>query len=236
MSESTAKVVGQAAAEALLPATRAPELDAIARLGQWLAASEAEQPDANQRGAAAALRIYFARELGLSPLAASELSVIRGRLVVSAKLLRARAAQYGYRVERASGDENSCTARLIDRSTGEVVGESTFTMEDAKRAGLVRDKSAWKTHPARMLWARASKFVIDDYAPEVSMGLALDDEAAEITGEVVAESYADEPEEPGLVEPYRSPHDAIEPDPPGPEPEEPSEFPAPEGKRGGGGD
>jgi hypothetical protein len=229
-----------------LPATRAPELDAIARLGTWLAASEVEHPDAKQEGAAAALRIYFARELGLSPLAASELSVIRGRLVVSAKLLRARAAQYGYRVIRASGDETSCTARLVERESGEVVGESTFTMEDARRAGLVKDRSGWKTHPARMLWARASKFVIDDYAPEASLGLVLEDEAAEITGEVVAEhDDDDEPEPKPSPEweafrrgegPYPPSVGAeIKPDPPGPAPadEEQSQFTAPEGGRDG---
>jgi hypothetical protein len=228
-----------------LPAPRvvAPELDGIARLGRWLAASEVESPNEEQRGAAAALRIYFARELGLSPLAASELSIIRGRLVVSAKLIRARAASYGFRVERDdTSNETKCIARLLDRHSGEIIGESTFTMEDAKRAGLVRDKGGWKTYPARMLWARASKFVVDDFAPEVSLGLILEDEAVEIVGEVLAE---EEPE----PEPEPGPEPEPEPGPPDPsagftrtatsyEPEDEigqAQFVAPEGPRGGGG-
>src|SRR6185436_15472462 len=60
---------------------------------------------------------------------------------------------------------------------------ATFTIVDAKTAGLIRNGSAWQTHPGRMLWARASKNVIVDFAPAVALGLALDDEAAEIGGE-----------------------------------------------------
>lgn len=225
-----------------LPATRtAPELDSIARLGQWLAASEVERPTEKQLGAAAALRIYFARELGLSPLAASELSVIRGRLVVSAKLLRARAAQYGYRVAKVQGDEKTCTAALYERASGELVGEYTFTIEDARKASLVKEKSGWERYPARMLWARASKYVIDDNVPEASLGLLLEDEAAEITGEVVAESFVENPSEVSDNEPEpvlaSGGHGAsYEPDPPGPEEEEQTAFPAPTGERGAGGE
>lgn len=225
-----------------LPAPRtAPELDGIARLGQWLAASEVERPNEKQQGAAAALRIYFARELGLSPLAASELSVIRGRLVVSAKLLRARAAQYGYRVVKVQGDDKTCTAALRERESGELVGEYTFTIEDARKAGLVKEKSGWERYPARMLWARASKYVIDDNAPEASLGLLLEDEAAEITGEVVAESFVENPPEVSDNEPppvASGGHGAsYEPDPPGPvdEDEEQTAFVVPEGERGAGG-
>ena len=55
-------------------------------------------------------------------------------------------------------------------------------MAEAKQAGLVRERSAWQTHPARMLWARASKYVLDDNAPEITLGLHTPDEIAEIEG------------------------------------------------------
>lgn len=168
---------------------RDPELDRLARLGQWLALSESGASTEIAKGASAALRFYYAEQLGLPPLAAAELSVIKGRLFVSAQLLRALAGRHGYRVERADGsDEKACTAYLVKAATGEIVGAASFTIDDAKTAGLIRDGSAWKTHPARMLWARASKNVIVDYAPAVALGLALDDEAAEYRGEIVAET------------------------------------------------
>jgi hypothetical protein len=178
-----------------LPAVRAPSnLDDYARLGTWLALAESGSENERAKGAAAALRLYYAHELGLSVLAASELSVIRGRLVVGAKLLRARALDAGYRVERVESSDRSCTARLIDKATGEIIGETTYTIEQARRAGIVKDKGAWVTYPERMLWARASKFVLDDYAPHVSLGMLEEDEAREvIDGEVLAE-ISGEPE------------------------------------------
>jgi hypothetical protein len=149
-------------------------------LGWWLSLSETPD-DPRSPGASAALRFYFARELGLPPLAAAELSVIRGKLFVGAKLLRAVAARHGYRVLRADSSDESCTAILERR--GAEVGRTTFTIDDARRAGLVKGTaSAWSTHPARMLWARASKFVLEDFAPEVTLGIATDDDPAELAG------------------------------------------------------
>jgi hypothetical protein len=158
-------------------------LDDLARLGQWLAWSESGKDDERSKGAAAALRLYYASELGLSPMAAAELTVINGRLFVGAALLRALARRAGYRVQRVTTSDNpiSCTARISVATTGEMLGESTFTIEDARTAGLIRDRSPWKTHPARMLWARASKNVIVDFAPEIALGIALDDELQEIS-------------------------------------------------------
>jgi len=205
-------------------ALRTPELDLYARLGKWLAASEVAEPDADQIGATAALRMYFAQALGLPPLAAAELSIIKGKLVVSAKLMRALASRGGYRVLKVAETPDSCTAQLVDRDTGEAIGEPyTFTMEMAQRAKLVRERSPWQTHPGRMLWARASKAVIEDYAPEVAMGLTLDDEVDEITGEVWEEP---EPQ----PEPYRTEIIELDTDPPT------TTFVPPKGKRGGGGE
>lgn len=157
-------------------------MDELARLGSWLALAESDSETEKAKGAAAALRLYYAQELGLTPLAANELSIIRGRLVVGAKLVRAFAERQGYVVQRVELTDDRCTARLVERATGEVLGETTFTMADARTAGLIKDRSAWKTHPRRMLWARASKLVVDDYAPSVSLGMLEDSEAEEIGG------------------------------------------------------
>ena len=63
-----------------------------------------------------------------------------------------------------------------------MVGRATFTIDDAKAAGLIRPGSAWQSHPARMLWARASKNAIVDFAPQVALGINLIDELQEFTG------------------------------------------------------
>jgi hypothetical protein len=185
-----------------LPAVREPSnLDDYARLGTWLALAESGSDNEKAKGAAAALRLYYAHELGLSALAASELSVIKGRLVVGAKLLRARALDAGYRVERVESTASACTARLIDRDSGEIIGETTYTIEQARRAGIVKDKGAWVTYPERMLWARASKFVIDDYAPHVSLGMWEESEAREVIDGVIV---SEEPTAPAPVSSARA--------------------------------
>jgi hypothetical protein len=157
------------------------ELDRFARLGTWLAALESGKDDANSRGAAAALRFYYADELELPATAVSELTVINGKLFIGAQLLRALAERAGYRVARLESSDETCTASLLRLDTAEELGRTTFTIEEAKAAGLIRDRSAWKTHPGRMLWARASTLVIRDFAPAVSLGMYSTDEIPEVT-------------------------------------------------------
>jgi len=171
-------------------AVRDLELDRLARLGSWLALSESGEQTEKARGAAAALRFYYAAELGLPPLAAAELSVIKGRLYLSAQLLRALAARHGYHVDRVYADDKTCTAALT--RNGVELGQATFTIEDAKTAGLIRGGSAWSSHPARMLWARASKNVIVDFAPAVALGVALDDELVEYNPQTLPDDLVDD--------------------------------------------
>jgi hypothetical protein len=159
-----------------LPAVRESRLDDLARLGTWLALSESGGNNEKAKGASAALRLYYAEELGLPPLAAAELTVIAGRLSVGAQLLRALAQRDGYRITRVDDDETKATAVLS--KDGEEIGRATFTVEMAKKAGLA-NKTNWQTHPGRMCWARASKNVIVDYAPHIALGLILDDEVSE---------------------------------------------------------
>ena len=182
--------------EIAVPAPRSAaqlELDRFARLGTWLAALESGKQDANSAGAAAALRFYYADELELPATAVAEITVIKGKLFIGAQLLRALAERAGYKVARLELTEETCTAILTSKDTGEELGRTTFTMNDAKRAGLIREGSAWKTHPARMLWARASTLVIRDFAPAVSLGMYSTDEIAEVAPAADHNGYIADP-------------------------------------------
>jgi len=191
-----------------LPERLAPELDRYVRLGRMLALSESGDRSPDARAAAGALRFYYAEALRLPPMAAAELSVIDGKLVASALLLRALAEERGYRVVRLQGDSERCVAVLY-RGPDEL-GRSTFTIEQAKQAGLAT-RTNWRTYPDRMLWARASSNVIRDYAPAVAVGI--------ITAEEI-EVEAIEGDEPEPVE-----ADAI--DWPDPDEADPAEDPVP---------
>lgn len=56
---------------------------------------------------------------------------------------------------------------------GQQQGVSRFTLADAQLAGLVKDRSAWKTAPRNMLLARAMSNAVKWFAPEVASGLPL---------------------------------------------------------------
>ena len=197
------------------------ELDTLARLGTWLAALESGSDDRNAKGAAAALRFYYAAALELPPTAVAELSVIKGRLVMSAQLLRALAERRGYRVIRADSSVETCTAQVFGRDNV-LIGETTFTIQDARAAGLVRERSGWQSYPARMLWARASALALRDYAPGVALGISTDDEMLEIVASgdgvqpepVVVEEIVDaeivEPDEPELESESESEPEPVE--------------------------
>lgn len=189
--------------EPQLPAVPEPtRLDEIARLGTWLAMSESGDSGEKARGAAAALRLYYAIELGLTPMAAADLTIINGRLFVGAQVIRALAIRAGYRITRHDSTDETCTARLISPN-GEVLGEATYTLEMAKRAGNVKPRSGWETNPGRMCWARASKNVVVDFAPEVALGISLDDELQEINPQAVQSYDVDADEWPDMPDTHQ---------------------------------
>jgi hypothetical protein len=153
-------------------------------LGHWLGLAEGGDNATPAQQAAGALRLYFLHQMDLPLWAAPELTMLRGKLYMSAALLRYLADRSGYRVVRVESSDESCTATIVHKRTGETVGSSTFTLADAKRAGLIRTGSAWQTYPERMLWARASTFAIRDHLPEVGIGLGAEDERFEVLGQV----------------------------------------------------
>jgi hypothetical protein len=52
----------------------------------------------------------------------------------------------------------------------------TYTMDDARRAGLVKPNSGWEKYPANMLKWRAIGFWIDTVLPDVQGGMKRADE------------------------------------------------------------
>lgn len=173
-NEAAAQQLEVAAAQHPEKTSALPELDYSARLGMWLAAAESNSTDPKARGMAAALRIEYARLLGLPPHAAQEIHVIKGNLTLSAKLCRALAHQHGLRVLRVEGTDTSVTAAVVDEH-GTELGRTEYTIAMAKKQGL--GGGNYDKIPDRMLWARASKRALDDWAPWVTVGVMTQEEA-----------------------------------------------------------
>ena len=150
-------------------------------LGKILAQSGYFQD--SKDAAQAIVKILAGRELGFGPIASmTGINVIKGKVALSSNLMAAsikRSGKYNYRV--TSLDDTGCTVEFYEGSNK--IGVSTFTMADAKTAGLAGDN--WKKFPKNMCFARAISNGAKWYCPDLSGGPVYtpDELGAEIDGE-----------------------------------------------------
>ena len=139
----------------------------FARSGYFTDAQEAAVAVAQ-----AVVRIQYGKELGIGPAAAMMgIHIIQGVPSPKAHLLAAmikRSGKYDYRVRR--WDSEACVLEFYE--DGRLQGESSFTMDDAKRAEAPSGKNAhnWRKFPRNMLFARALTNGQKIYCPDVFMG------------------------------------------------------------------
>lgn len=118
--------------------------------------------------AQAIVKIMYGRELGFSPvIAMTGIHIIEGKPALSSNLLGAmvkRSGKYDYRVKVLTDTE----CLLSFSQDGQVSGESSFSMDDAKRANVLRPGSGWSKYPRNMLFARALSNGVKLYCPELS--------------------------------------------------------------------
>lgn len=136
----------------------------------------------------AIVKIMAGRELGIGPFASmTNIYMVKGRPSMSANLLAAKvkaSGKYNYRVVELS--DNIC--RLAWYENGTLVGENSFSREDAKRAGTQNVDR----FPQNMLFARALSNGVRFHAPDVFFGVSM----------YVPEELADQGEQGEAEEPY----------------------------------
>ena len=114
--------------------------------------------------------IEYAEMIGAHPLAAvTGIFVIDGKPSASAGLISALVRRAGHKL-RVTGDATKATAQIIRADDPDFTFEVTFTMDDAKAAGLA-GKNVWKQYPASMLKARAITQVARDACEDALSGL-----------------------------------------------------------------
>lgn len=166
----------------------------------------------DSRGAAqAAVKVMAGAELGFGPVASmTGVNIIKGRVTLSANLMAAaikRHPNYTYRITEHTAER--CAISFIE--SGEVVGESSFSMDDAKAAGLASGEN-YKKYPKNMLFSRALSNGAKWYCPDVFGGSPVytpDELGATVDGETgsVVDGHVVEPPalpagtEPGTDEP-----------------------------------
>jgi hypothetical protein len=120
--------------------------------------------------AQAYVKVLAGEELGLSPFASmTGLTMIEGKLGMTSNLMATllqESRDYDYRIVDSTNERAEIAFYRGDTE----LGTSVFTIEDAQRAGLVKQKSAWEKYPKAMLFARALTQGIRLYCPIVTKG------------------------------------------------------------------
>jgi hypothetical protein len=146
-------------------------------------------------------------ELGLPPAASFRfVHVVDGRPSLSPKgalaVLRRSGLLEGLELAEAPG---SCTVTM--RRRGGEAYTLTWTLDDAKRAGVVRPNGGWERYPQNMLRWRTIGYVADVLFPDVLGGLHRADEFGapiDASGDVVRQSDGEAGSE-ALVDPWTAP-------------------------------
>lgn len=117
-------------------------------------------------------------ELGLRVVQSlKHLPVIKGRPGMSAELMRGMCQEHPdcetFELDEVSDKAATLTVKKRGWAASKTV---TYTIEEAQKAGLVRDGSPWKTGPQDMLVARVTSRAARRYFPNVTSGLYTPEE------------------------------------------------------------
>ena len=125
----------------------------------------ADSTDAAQ----AIVKVMAGAELGFPPIASmTGLYIVKGKVSLSANLIAAaikRSGRYAYRVRML--DDSGCAIEFFE--SGESIGLSSFTREDAQRAQLL-NKETWRSFFRNMAFARALSNGAKWHCPDIFGG------------------------------------------------------------------
>lgn len=145
-------------------------------LADYLAASDMVPKDFQDKPGNCLVAIQWGVEIGLQPLQAMQnIAVINGRpsLWGDAVIALARNSPVcEYIIETDDGQTATCKVKR----RGEAEQVRTFSMNDAKSAGLAGKAGPWTQYPKRMRQMRARAFAIRDVFPDVLKGLPVAEE------------------------------------------------------------
>lgn len=124
--------------------------------------------------------VQWGMELGLAPMQAMQnIAVINGRPSVWGDAMLAICQghpQFAGIEETVSDDGATCTVHRKGRNPV----TQTFTMADAKRAGLAGKQGPWTQYPRRMMQMRARAFALRDAFADALKGIQMAEEVADI--------------------------------------------------------
>lgn len=124
----------------------------------------------------------YAKEIGVSPMTAimGGFSNVQGKITMSAELMHSLLRSAGVRLKIVHSDSNKCEIHGKRSDTGDEYF-SVYTIEDAKKANLVKSGGSWEKNPSDMLFARCISRLRRRLAPDVATKAYVDGELDEIS-------------------------------------------------------
>lgn len=121
-----------------------------------------------------------ARELGLPAMQALNggINIIQGKVELSARLMNALMRRAGISITVKESTDEKCVLLAKRSDNGDEVC-AEYTIEDAKRAGLVKVGGGWTKFPKDMCFARAISRLARQIAPDVIGGCYVEGEVRE---------------------------------------------------------
>lgn len=142
----------------------------------YLADSDMVPKDFKGKPGNCLVAIQWGMEIGLKPLQAMQnIAVINGRpsLWGDAVIALVRSSPLcEYIIEEDDGRTATCKVKR----RGEPEQSRSFSMDDAKAAGLLGKQGPWTQYPKRMRQMRARAFAVRDVFPDVLKGLPVAEE------------------------------------------------------------
>ncbi|MEM8626044.1 MAG: hypothetical protein AAGG47_21360 [Pseudomonadota bacterium] len=171
------------------------------RLSEALASQGGEMiPQAyRNKPGAVFLAVTRGAELGLAPLTAMAwVAPINGRGTLWGDALPALVQRAGHRLKewREGEGEHMVAYCTVIRSDG-TENTASFSVDQAKQAGLWNKQGPWKQYPWRMLQMRARGFAVRDGAADVLLGLSVAEEVRDYQGPDNARDVTPKTAEPG---------------------------------------
>ncbi len=124
--------------------------------------------------------VLAGRELGLAPMVSlRSIYLVEGKVTLAADVQLALMMRTGATYQWLSDGRNG-TAQLKLQRPGQPAHIQTFTIEDARQAGLT-GKDVWKKYPAAMLRARCVSGAGKAAFPDVLAGVYLREELDDVT-------------------------------------------------------
>lgn len=158
-------------------------IDEAMRFADMLSKSALVPKDYQGNPANCVIAMQWGMEIGLQPMQAMQsIAVINGRPAIWGDAMIALVKGSGL-LDSIDEDVGEDAATCTVKRRGEQPVSRTFSMADAKRAGLAGKQGPWTQYPRRMMQMRARAWALRDVFPDVLRGVFVADEAQDMPPE-----------------------------------------------------